>query len=340
MTFQDYSVAIGQYSKGDILGFRTAQFSTSQNLTISSSITNTFNPSYLLHTAQGHYLVSECSQQEGAALIFVPTNSEDHQVKLLDGDYPCHLAISPNRELLGVAHYGTGNFELFALKAHGIIGERIALLSNKGSSVHPARQQAPHGHQLQFIPNSKQFVTVDLGIDTLSFYEYHESNAVLSQCLVMPLGSGPRHVAFSQDGKFGYVLCELDESLHVIKRNVQGSWQLIYSTSAFPEHINHEAAAAVKLSPNNRFVYLTSRGESIVSWFELSDPAVPAYQGFVSSGGEFPRDLCFSPDGKYLMTANQHSDNLALFTVDEATGAPTLESVSDSITAPVCLVIY
>ncbi len=40
------------------------------------------------------------------------------------------------------------------------------------------------------------------------------------------------------------------------------------------------------------------------------------------------------------MTANQHSDNLALFAVDEATGAPTLESVSDSITAPVCLVIY
>ncbi len=340
MTFQDYSVAIGQYSKGDDLGFKTAHFNTPHDLTISSAITNAFNPSYLLYTEQGHYLISECSQQEGSALIFVPTNSEDHQVRLLDGDYPCHLAISPNKELLGVAHYGTGNFEIFALRAHGIIGERIALLANEGSSVHPTRQQAPHGHQLQFIPNSQQFVTVDLGIDTLSFYEYNKTDAVLSQSLVMPLGSGPRHVDFSQDGKFGYVLCELDESLHVIKRSDHGIWQLIYSTSAFPEHISHEAAAAVKLSPNNRFVYLTGRGESIVSWFELSDPAVPAYQGFVSSGGQFPRDLCLSPDGKYLMTANQHSDNLALFTVDEATGAPTLESVSDPITAPVCLVIY
>ncbi len=107
----------------------------------------------------------------------------------------------------------------------------------------------------------------------------------------MPLGSGPRHVDFSQDGKFGYVLCELDESLHVIKRNEHGRWRLIYSTSAFPEHINHEAAAAVKLSPNNRFVYLTGRGESIVSWFKLSDPAVPDYQA-LSVQGESSHEIC------------------------------------------------
>ncbi|RYD17689.1 MAG: hypothetical protein EOP88_25260 [Verrucomicrobiaceae bacterium] len=40
----------------------------------------------------------------------------------------------------------------------------------------------------------------------------------------------------------------------------------------------------------------------------------------VPSGGETPRDLCFSPSGKHLVVANQDSDRLTVFRVDHAAG--------------------
>ncbi|MGR5177891.1 lactonase family protein [Vibrio parahaemolyticus] len=337
MTLQDYQLSIGQYSQDNDRGFLFSGLSTDSRFQISAKVTDITNPSYLTRSALGHYIVSEQSQHQGAALYFLPENSCDYQVKLLDGDYPCHVSLSDCQTILGVAHYGSGNFELFAVEEHGIIGERLAILSNQGHGAHPTRQEAPHGHQLQFLPDSKQFVSVDLGIDTLTFYCIDTDGITVQQTLKLPSGCGPRHSVFTGDGQFGFVLCELDETLLVIEK-VSSGWSLVHSTAAFPEHPSHEAAAAIKLSPDERFVYLSGRGESIVTWFDVSRPVQPRYCGYVPSGGEFPRDLCLTRDNRWLITANQHSGNLALFSLDPITGKPEQVSVSDTITAPVCVI--
>ncbi|MGR5287008.1 lactonase family protein [Vibrio maritimus] len=332
------NVYIGQYSQQGHLGFSQVKFGTNGVASSPSVKTDIVNPSYLAHSQHGLYVVSEVFQAEGAALHFLAGDEQYSQKVMLDGDAPCHIAISGARDRIAVAHYGTGDFELFALESEGKIGQRIAKLSNYGQGPHATRQLSPHGHQVMFIPNTTQLVTVDLGIDLLTFYHCEGTQVEQSQRLELLPRSGPRHVSFTQDGLFGFVLCELDESLTVIARTKQ-QWQIVTTITAFPEHSCHEAAAAIKLSVDERYVYLTSRGESVISWFDVSEPEHPAYQGYVETHGTFPRDISITPDGKWLLAANQHSNNVSIFELDSQTGKPNWHSSLPDVIAPTCLVI-
>ena len=332
------NVYIGQYSQQGHLGFSQVKFGTNGVASSPFVKTDIVNPSYLAHSQHGLYVVSEVFQAEGAALYFLACNEQDTQKIDLDGDAPCHIAISEARDRIAVAHYGTGDFELFALDSEGKIGQRIAKLSNYGQGPHATRQLSPHGHQVMFIPNTTQLVTVDLGIDLLTFYHYEDKQVQQSQRLELPPGSGPRHASFTQDGLFGFVLCELDESLTVITRTKQ-QWQIVTTIAAFPEHACHEAAAAIKLSVDERYMYLTSRGESVISWFDVSEPEHPIYKGYVKTCGAFPRDISITPDGTYLLAANQHSNNVSIFELDPQTGKPNWHSDLPDVIAPTCLVI-
>ncbi|WP_112478971.1 lactonase family protein [Vibrio variabilis] len=332
------NVYIGQYSQKGHLGFSQVKFEANGVASSPSVKTDIVNPSYLTHSQHGLYVLSEVFQAEGAALYFLAHDVQYTQKIDLDGDAPCHIAISGAGDRIAVAHYGTGDFELFALGSEGKIGQRIAKLSNYGQGPHATRQLSPHGHQVMFIPNTTQLVTVDLGIDLLTFYHYEGKQVQQSQRLELPPGSGPRHASFTQDGLFGFVLCELDESLTVITLAEQ-QWQVVTTIAAFPEHVCHEAAAAIKLSADERYMYLTSRGESVISWFDVSEPKRPVYQGYVETGGAFPRDITITPDGKWLLAANQHSNNVSIFELDPQTGKPNWHSDLPDVIAPTCLVV-
>ncbi|GAL23580.1 secreted protein [Vibrio variabilis] len=334
-----FNILVGQYSDPHHLGFCALTLTLDGQLAQQTKLTNICDASYLVKTDSGIYVVSEQYQQDGAALYFVSHQGAILQRIALEGDAPCHIAISKDLNLIAVAHYGTGNFELFRLTSNGMIEDRISIITNKGHGPHPDRQLAPHGHQVAFIPNCSVFMTVDLGIDMLTFYEQHNEELEELQRLELPPGSGPRHAVFSCDGRIGFVLCELDESLVVIRRNRDKRWEVIANLDGFPEYKCHGAAAAIKLSADQRYLYLTSRGESIISWFDVSEPTNPVYQGHVSSGGDFPRDLSLSSDGKWLITANQRSHSVGLFSLNHETGQPTLVSKIENIAAPACIVV-
>lgn len=57
----------------------------------------------------------------------------------------------------------------------------------------------------------------------------------------------------------------------------------------------------------------------------------------MATNGNWPRNFSFSPDGRYLLVANQNSDNIVVFALDDVTGALTPTGIDLSIDAPVCL---
>ena len=72
-----------------------------------------------------------------------------------------------------------------------------------------------------FSPDKKFVLVNDLGMDKILVYKY-DKNApkdilTLKETIDTKKGSGPRHLIFSNDGKFVYVLHELDGSLTTYK---------------------------------------------------------------------------------------------------------------------------
>jgi 6-phosphogluconolactonase len=57
----------------------------------------------------------------------------------------------------------------------------------------------------------------------------------------------------------------------------------------------------------------------------------------VSTEGDWPRNFTLDPSGKFLLVANQRSDNVVSFAIDAQTGRLKPTGHTEQIPAPVCI---
>lgn len=245
------------------------------------------------------------------------------------GEEPCHLTMVGS--LLIASNYGSGSVSRFPINENGALGEMLPLIQLEGFGPNRERQEGPHAHQAQLTPNGWLAVS-DLGSDSILFYPAPEITADQPAPLRVktPAGFGPRHCAFPRGKNVWYVLCELRSEL-LIYRGAPNEAMLIGrvpigGTANFP--------AALRLSPNEKLLAATGRGENIISLFAVGENGMLSLLTEVSSRGDWPRDVQFSPDGKYLVCANQQSNSLTAFEIVDG----RLEYRSElRIPAPACV---
>ncbi|KJY81796.1 6-phosphogluconolactonase [Vibrio galatheae] len=294
------------------------------------------NPSYLLETEQGIVTVSEVVRDQGAQVVHI--TNEATVTKPLNGDYPCHLAVSPDKRYLAIANYASGNVNVFQLNDAGEPQQAIGDLYVDGCGPNADRQEAPHAHQVTFLAHTPHLAVVDLGADAIHFY-HHDQAAQFSheQSVALTAGSGPRHMVFNQRESVAYVVCELSETLVVLRKHADGKWCVTSEQKLITEQETGEAAAAIKLSADERYVYVSCRAQNTLCVFDVSADT-PKLIGRYPTGGDFPRDFTLSQDGKWLLVANQHSNNIVSFKLDHQTGQLEASGFTCQIDAPVCVV--
>jgi 6-phosphogluconolactonase len=141
-------------------------------------------------------------------------------------------------------------------------------------------------------------------------------------------GYGPRHGAFHPNGKFAYMLSELKSAVDVFAYTGAGktpSFQRLQTVSALPKKGNDgkavpSIAAAIRISPDARFIYTSNRGYDSITVFKLLPTGLLEFIDAVPSGGAHPRDFILDPAGNFLLALNQHSDNLVVFKINHRTG--------------------
>ncbi|HDM8200479.1 TPA: lactonase family protein [Vibrio harveyi] len=309
---------------------------TLTNELVPEAVKTVRNPSYLALKGEGLYTFNEVERLEGAELIFA--EKTDSYALPIEGDYPCHIDIK--EPLLAVANYGSGNVSVYQLYEQSKPLKSIAELYVEGSGPNADRQASPHAHQATFLNHSEQLAVVDLGTDSVHFYDYKKDGETvkfsLSQSIAMPPGSGPRHLVFDSDESVAYVVCELSETLAVLHKQ-RGQWNLAQQVKLLTDEENKEAASAIRLSADERFVYVSCRAQNLISTFDVMSD-IPVQIAASDCGGAFPRDFVLSRDGQWMLVANQHSHNVASFHRNPETGVITPTGYSCDIGAPVCLV--
>lgn len=125
-------------------------------------------------------------------------------------------------------------------------------------------------------------------------------------------GTGPRHGVFTADGEYLYLVSELSNELFVIHT---GDWEVVRAISVLPDgEKNRRGGAAVRMSEDEKHVYVSTRGLDILSVVEMKDH-VPELVQTVSCGGKHPRD--FILNGNYLLCANRFSNDIVSFALNE-----------------------
>ena len=129
-----------------------------------------------------------------------------------------------------------------------------------------------------------------------------------------PKGTGPRHGIFTRDGQTLFVVSELSNELFVFQNLKLVSAQPLLEQNDLPA-----AAAAIRLSPDEKFLYVSVRERNVICVFALAGVTATKIQE-VPCGGDHPRDLVLTPDGKFVLAVNRYPGSIVSFSRDQASG--------------------
>jgi 6-phosphogluconolactonase len=264
------------------------------------------------------------------------------------GAGPCHLDIDPERRLLTAANYGGETFSAISLKEDGTLEQPVACVRHHGKSVNPNRQAEPHPHATTFSPDRAWLFVCDLGTDRIMRYK---TDALLAgsaeepaapegeAAAVIAPGSGPRHITFSADARFVYLVNELSNTVTVFSYEAQtGGLEAVQELSSLPSTFDGQSTGAeIQIHPNGRFLYASNRGHDSIAVFARDTASGELeFQTTVDVTGEHPRHFQIDASGEWCLVANQFTDHVVSFHVDPGSGQLSWTGKSIQVPAPSC----
>jgi 6-phosphogluconolactonase len=349
-------VFVGTYTNAKSQGIYAFRFDDrSGTLTPLGVAAATPNPSFLVTSADGRFLfaVNELKTYQGDASGSVTSFAIDRatgkltqlSVQASKGTDPCHLALDRTGRFLAVANYSSGTFAVLPVGADGTLGPAVQVITDQGKGPNAARQEGPHAHQVIFSRDNRYLIAVDLGIDRVDVFRFNASTGALTPNTppgvnVAP-GAGPRHVAFHPDGRRAFVITEMGSTITSLSWNGEnGTFTAGGSVSTLPADFHGQSSTAeIEVHPNGKFVYGSNRGHDSLAIFSIGANGALTSTGFVPTRGKTPRHFTIAPGGQWLIAANQDSGTLAIFRINETTGALTPHGDLVEAGMPVCVVM-
>lgn len=259
-------------------------------------------PSYLIRAGgYAHVVVRKASAESPfSGLVSFPAEADGSlgpqaapAVSTL-GEGGCHLC--EYRGKIFAANYFSGS----------VFRTPNLLDRHSGKGFDPDRQDGPHAHFIAPAPDGSCLLSTDLGLDTIFLYD--ENLRVLGRASA-PAGSGPRHLAYSEDGKTVFCANELGCSVSAYRWE-GGNLSLLCTEPDLPRVKPGDTAAAIRVKGN--LVYVSNRGDDSISCFSWDGKAL-ALRSVTPCGGVKPRD--FTLAGDFLICAHEEGGTVCVFRV-------------------------
>lgn len=348
-----YHLLVGTYTSGASEGIYVYKFDTKTGDIVHEHTAGGIeNPSFLTASPDGEfvYSVSELADGGGANAFrfdnvtgaLNPLNSQSSE-----GGSACYVSLSPDGNYLFTANYNGGSLAALPVNEDGSLKAASQVIRHEGSSVNQQRQQEPHVHSVVFSPDGKFLFAPDLGTDKVNAYRYQPLNedrplvpAEVPFTDAAP-GGGPRHLTFSKDGRFAYLVLEMtgEVTAFAYQDGVLTEIQRVAMTA--PDFNGASGAAEVRISPDGKFLYASNRGDANeLSIYRINPQSGKlTFVGRQSTLGKTPRNFMIGPNGNFLLAANQDSDNIVIFRRDIESGMLTPTGDSITVGNPVYLMM-
>jgi 6-phosphogluconolactonase len=276
---------VGTYTGGKSKGIyyyrlRTDNLEVSQNITLvpHGLAAETPNPSFLEIDSKRRlvFAVNEVNRFEGKPGGSVSAFSVDAvtgRLTLLNqrpsmGAGPCHLVLDREGKNLLVANYDSGSVSVLPVQADGRLGEATAVVQHTGKSVNPERQSGPHAHCVTLDSSNRFAFVCDLGLDKVLAYRFDSQQGKLTPHAPpftgLKPGAGPRHMAFRPDGRFAYVINELDSTITSFAYDADaGRLGQVETVSTLPPYFDGmNTAAEIGVHPSGKCIQPRQRNRS------------------------------------------------------------------------------
>ena len=341
---QSLDLLVGSYTDGDSAGLYMYAFDVEKGhiATQPKQALRVHNPSWLVVAPDQRnvYAVNENgpgnADPVGRVTRFSLSSThvleEQERVTSLS-DHPTHASLSADARHLFVANYSGdaqpgGLLTVLPVDAQGKLGNATQVQSYQASNADPARQASSHVHAATVSPDGRHVLVADLGGDRVYVYRYAPGqdaerplHAAKPAHVQFPAGSGPRHVAFSADGRHAYVTLEMTGQVVELDFD-DGAARLRRIVDLAPVGFTGaHGAGAIHLSADGRFLYAVNRGDDhhIVVFSVGDDGALSLLQRRPTEAAS-TREFAISPDGRFLLLATQGANAIAVLRRDPDSG--------------------
>lgn len=335
--------------------------SASGVLTKRESVTLPANIQYVWPHPSKKYLYVAWSDGGPGSALGAPTGGRNHGVHAyrIDGaasgvlhphgqpakldTRPVHISVTPQGRHLLVAHTIPSEITVHEIHADGTLGGLVAQKEKPDAGV--------YAHQVRADPRHRSVILVTRGNvpaggkaedpGALKVYTYDPATGALhNRASVTPpasrggYGFQPRHVDFHPSQPWVFLSVEGQNQLQVYRDTDGMLTGPAYTVSSLKADTTPagQAAGAIHVHPNGRFVYQSNRkteaggGENSIAVYSIdAKTGEPRRIQNIDTQGFSPRTFTIDPEGRLLIVANQIPvgsvpANLAVFCIHAKDG--------------------
>ena len=234
-------------------------------------------------------------------------------------DSMCYITTDRGGRFILGASYGGNKIALSPLGENGVVGPTQQIVATE-----------PNAHCVVVDPSNRYVFNASLGGDVVHQHVFDASTGTLSSnspaTIAVKAKSGPRHLVFSPDQRFVYLLNELDGAVYVFPFDgANGTLgKEVQIASAVPEGFSGKPwGADIRLTLDGRFLYASERTTSTLAAFSVDKKTGELKMVGTYPTEQQPRGFAIDPAGKYLLAAGQLSNSMTVHAIDHDTGALT-----------------
>lgn len=330
------STAVGE-GEGIHVGDWNAADGTIGNLRLAYACTQ---PSFQItaHTPDGSFLFSGHQPQPDKAALSsfrVMPNGDLKVINTVDlEDQPesfIQIVLDKTHRALVSASYRTSKVRSFQVGSDGHLSETVSEFTLTGSGPNQRRQTTAHAHGAVISPDNKFALVNDLGSDKIMVYKLDPASAKLTPNDIpfyqAKPGVGPRHTAFHPSGRWAYSINELDSTITTMSWDAKTGVLTTIDNTATTEpgvDISKNRAGEVIFDSTGKLLYACNRGaaeELLV--YKVGGDGKLTLASRAPLGGKEARHYAISPDGGYIVVAEQATNFASVFKRDRSSGGLT-----------------
>ena len=193
--------------------------------------------------------------------------------------------------------------------------------------AHQTIPTGPMAHAIRTSPDNRYAFASVLGADAWLKLALDRDAGTLTlapqPAYSLPHGSGPRHFVYSGDGRFVYLIDELDGKLHVLAFNKKADTARPIQTISIlpPDFTGKPWGADLHLTPNGKFLYVSERTSSTLGGYRVDHRSGKLQRIGTWPTEKQPRGFGIDASGQYLFAVGQLSNHLTEYRIDRKSGA-------------------
>ncbi len=347
MKNEKYVAYVSTYTSGDNHGIKIYDVDMKNGYFKEKDEVEITNSSYITISHNAKFLYSITDFGVEAYEITADGNLKVINSHTINGMRGCYLSTDYEDRFLFVAGYHDGKITVLKLKEDGRLDGIADELFHKGWGSIAERNFRPHVNCVKMTRDNKYLCAADLGMDYVDVYRVDHATGKLKLVDIIrsEQESAPRHLKFTKDGKFLYIVHELKNYIDVYSykdKNDNPEFEKVQNISTLNEyHASGSAASALNLSVDYKYVISSNAGDNSVIVYSIEQETGMLNKIFcLPISGDYPKDATLFPDNKHLVSLNHESNTMTFFNVDLEKGLLVMNGKEIPVERPNCLIFH